>query len=207
LATRTVASDPPLNSGSAGTHVGDSGPVVATDRDDLGVTHRNAGDVVDGDRALVVSQPIRSGALPKDAHRPIHTPDQGGQGAVPGRDHYPERDQRQPRAEQIRGPAVDDRARTPVPLGPHPRFGDPWPMHPPPTRRHDLIPADITVHPLTPRRSAGGASRGIPSACSILCHGPVHGQRDNLRPARVPAILGRVGIRRERGDRLRTAPS
>ena len=41
---------------------------------------------------------------------------------------------RQPRTPQIRGPAPDLGARSPVPLGPHPGLDNPGPIHPPPAR-------------------------------------------------------------------------
>ena len=57
-------------------------------------------DVIDRDRALVVGEPIRRSAA-KGSHRPIHTGNHRGQGAVPGRDHHPEPRPRQPRTKQF----------------------------------------------------------------------------------------------------------
>ena len=106
--------------------------VVAADRDHLRMPDRHAGDVVDRDGALVVGQPIRR-CTTKGPHGTVDTADHRRQPAIPARNHDPEPRPRQPRAEQQRRLRTDRRTGAPVPLGPHPRLGDPRPIHPPPT--------------------------------------------------------------------------
>ena len=82
-------------------------PIMGADRDDLRMAHSDPSDVVDRDGALVVGQPIRRSAA-EGSHRPIHTGNHRGQGAVPARHHHPEPRPRQPRTEQTR-PSPTDR--------------------------------------------------------------------------------------------------
>jgi hypothetical protein len=67
----------------------DLDPVMPPGGHDLRVAHRNAGDVLDSDRFLVVGQRIRW-CPAQPAQRGVQTGQQRGQGAVPGRDHHPE---------------------------------------------------------------------------------------------------------------------
>ena len=143
----------------------DRDPVVAADRNDLRMAHSDPSDVIDRDRALVVGQPIRRRAA-EGSHRPIHTGDHRRQPAIPARHHHPEPRPRQPRTEQIRSSSGDDRARAPVPLRPHPRLGDPRPIHPPPTT------AMVGLH---------------------LRHRPAHRAVRTLEPQRLQLVKGPVG--------------
>ena len=104
-------------------------PVMPAKRDDLPVPHRHPGHMLHGDGLLVVGQHKRrcpidqpKGAVQGGDHRRL--------GAVPQRDHHPEPGPGQPGHEQHRLDPVHDGAVAEVVLQPHPRLGDPRPMHP-----------------------------------------------------------------------------
>ena len=107
IAIRTVASGRP-SIRVRGHTGGDGDPVVAADRDDLWVPDGDAGDVVDRDRALVIGQPVRGCAaearIARSRH-PIAVGNVRSHVGITTRNLDPPT-----RAEQVRGPPVDDRA-------------------------------------------------------------------------------------------------
>lgn len=102
-------------------------PVVTADGDHLGVADGDAGDVLDGDRLLVVGEQV--GRCPAEAAQGgIEAGDERRKGAIPGRDHDAEPAPGKPGAEQAGLPAAHVRALGPVELAPHARLGDPGPV-------------------------------------------------------------------------------
>ena len=160
FAIRTVASEPPLDSGSNGHTRRDRDPVVAAGRDDHRVADRDPGDMIDRDRLLVVGQPVRRRPT-EGAHRPVQTADHRRQGPVPRRDHDPEPRPRQPRAEQVRRPARRSSGPGPSPTAPTC-----------PARRSTAdtpagVPAGSSPSPARPPGGPCGPSRRTPARRSL----------------------------------------
>lgn len=103
--------------------------VVPRDLDDLRVADRDPGDVVDGDRLLVVRKDI--GRDPADpAEGGVQTCGDRRQRLVPDRDDDAETGPGHPCAEQRGLAALDHRPVAEVVLNPEPRLGHPRPVDP-----------------------------------------------------------------------------
>lgn len=163
---RTVASDPPFVSGSAGRQAGaDRHPVVPSDLHDLGVADRDVRDVLGRDGLLVVGQ--RIGRDPADPpQRGIQAGHDGRQRLVEHRDDDPEPRPGQPGAPQRCTSSADARSLAPVPLQPERRLGDPGPIDPVVPRPHPGFHLGD--------RSAGGA---VPAGEAHRSDPPVHDVR------------------------------
>ena len=151
-------------------------PVMPAHGDDLRMADRNPGDMLDGDRLLVISQRInRHPADPPQHH--VQARDQRRQRPVPHGQHHPEPRPRQPRAEQQRPPRQPVRPRhhralAPVPLQPQPRLSDPRPVRPAvhPARHRAFAAAtarrvvrSFPVNPIAASRSCTMSARTLPS--------------------------------------------
>ena len=179
-----------LRSG-VGRHAGvDHHRVVPGHLGQLSVPHRDPGDVLDRHGLLVVSQHIRRHPT-QATERHIQGGEHRRQGLVPDREHHPEPRPGQPSHEQGGLDTVDDRPVTVVVLQPHPRLGDPRPVHPPPAR----MPGRLQLSHRTP----GGAFRAGVSQPRQLRMDPVGA---NLALGPVDPLLDLV---QERVDQLRAA--
>ena len=147
---------------------------MATERHGGRVAHRDPGDVLHGDGALVVGQQVRRHPA-HHAQRGVDRGEHAGRGLVQQRHHDPEPAPRQPETEQDRRRAADPRAVTEVVLRPHPRLRDPRPVHPAPPGPPRLL--DLCD------RAAGGPL------------GPTEPHRDDLVVRHVGADLPRTARR------------
>ena len=167
LAMRTVASDPPLVGGvgdPAGVH---AQPVVPARRQHLRMADRDAGHMLDGDGLLVVGEQV--GGHPADAaQRGVHRGDHRGQRLVQDRQHHPVARPGQPGAEQLGWHARHRRAVAEVVLHPHPRLGQPRPVHP--------GPPGPPVGPHLGHRPPGRARRPLIAQVDQLAVGDVGAQ-------------------------------
>nr|SBO96660.1 hypothetical protein BN4615_P6176 [Nonomuraea gerenzanensis] len=183
----------------------DGQPVVVADLDDLPVAHRDAGDVVGGDGALVVGQRIgrRATELPQ---RRIQAGRDRRQRLVQHRDDHPEPRPGQPRAPQPRPAARDLRAVSPIPLHPQPRLGNPGTKHPAMARligglgRGHRAPRgavsaaephrrDLLVHPI----STDPPTRALDQLLDLR-HELVDHLRPGLPPGRVAALAAQQHV-------------
>ena len=105
-------------------------PVVAADGHDLRVADRDPADMIDRHRLLVIGQRVGRRAAER-AQRAVDRHHHRRHRPIAQRDHDPEPRPRQPRTEQRRRPAADDRAVAIVPLHPQPGLGHPRPCPPP----------------------------------------------------------------------------
>ena len=125
-----------------------------------GLRTGDPGDVLGGDRLLVVGQHVRR-CPTEPAQRHIKGGHHRRGGLVPDRQHHPEPRPGQPRHEQRRLHPVDERAVAEVVLQPHPRLGHPRPVHPHPTQ------AVVTLH--RGDRAPGRALRaGVPERDQLV---------------------------------------
>jgi hypothetical protein len=172
-------------------HTGrDLDPVMPPGGHDFGVAHRDAGDVLHGHGFLVVGQRIRW-CPAQPAQRGVHTRQQRGQGAVPGRDHHPEPGPSQPQTEQQRRPGRTARPRhpralPPIELAPHARLGDPGPVGAP-------VPGPPTGLGLRDRAAGGPLIPLKPHRDQPL----VHHIRPHMPPGTIHPLLN---LLRERID-------
>jgi len=134
--------------------------VVLGERHQLRIPDRDPGDVLDRDGLLVVGQHIgRHPTQPPERH--VQGREHRGHRLVTDREHHPEPRPGQPRHEQHRLHTVDDRPVAVVVLQPHPRLGDPGPVHP-------HMPCPIGLLDLRDRTAGRPLRTGVPQREQLL---------------------------------------
>ena len=104
----------------------DRQPVMAADRDDRRVAHRDPAHMISRDGPFVVGQRVSRDA-PNQAQRAVEAHDHARHRAIPQRQHDPVARPRKPRAEQARRASRDLRPVAVIPLQPAARLGHPRP--------------------------------------------------------------------------------